>query len=345
MQANRKTKIVATLGPSSSSEEMIRKLAVAGVDVFRLNFSHGNYETHKNNANLIRRTENSLDKKLKIMMDLQGPKIRIGAFEDKSVSLKTGAKFILDITQRPGDSTRVSLPHPEIFSSLRPGTELLLDDGKLKLEVCSNNGSVMETKVIVGGVLSSNKGVNIPNAALPISSLTDKDKNDITTIKEIDADWLAVSFIQTAEDIKQARKFVGDNNISILAKIEKPSAVENIDSIIEAADIIMAARGDLGVELPYESIPGIQNMIVSKAKFYKKPVVVATHMLESMTRCPVPTRAEVSDVAYAVAQGADAVMLSAETASGLYPEQAVQAMNKIVVRAEKDKITFGNFQG
>jgi pyruvate kinase len=335
MQTNRKAKIVATLGPTSSSEEMIKKLAVAGADIFRLNFSHGNHETHKNNAHLIRKIEKDIGKKLAIMMDLQGPKIRIGVFENGSIFLKTGTKLTLDMKQEPGNLTRVSLPHPEIFSSLIPGTELLLDDGKVKLKVYSNNKSVIETEVIVGGMLSNNKGINIPNVILPISAITDKDKSDISFIDEIYADWLAISFVQTADDIKQARKLI-NRDVKVLAKIEKPSAVENIDSIIEASDAIMVARGDLGVELPYESIPGVQNMLINKTKFYKKPVVVATHMLESMVNCPVPTRAEVSDVAYAIAQGADAVMLSAETASGSYPEEAVQVMNKIVTRAEKD---------
>lgn len=339
MKFFRKAKIIATLGPSSSSEEMIRKLAIAGANVFRLNFSHGSHETHRQNAAIIRKTEQELKIPLAIMMDLQGPKIRIGVFEDGSISLKRGSKFILDLEKDFGNSKRVSLPHPEIFNSLKEGTDLLLDDGKIRLKINENNGKEIETEIVDGGILSNKKGVNIPNIILPITALTKKDKEDIAIADEISADWIAVSFVQTADDISYARSFVS-KDIGILAKIEKPSAVESIDSILEASDAIMVARGDLGVELPYESIPGIQRTLINKARKHRKPVVVATQMLESMISCHVPTRAEVSDVSCAIAEGADAVMLSAESASGNFPEDAVKTMAKIVERTESDNLDF-----
>ena len=280
MDVMRHTKIVATLGPASSSEDMIRKLALAGVNVFRLNFSHGTHEEHISNAKNIRKIEKEIGKTLGIMMDLQGPKIRIGAFEDGSVSLKPGAKFILDRSEKFGNSKRVNLPHPEIFEALKKGTE-----------------------------------------------------------GEIDADWVAISFVQTANDIDYARKLVSPE-VGILAKIEKPSAVNDIDSILDASDAIMVARGDLGVEMPFEAVPCIQKMLINKAREHRKPVVVATQMLESMISCHVPTRAEVSDVACAIAEGADAVMLSAESASGSFPEEAVKTMAKVAMRAEADNLNF-----
>ena len=339
MEQSRKTKIVATLGPASSSREMIRKLAIAGADVFRLNFSHGTHDTHRQNALIIREIEQEIGKPLGIMMDLQGPKIRIGVFENGSVSLKRGTKFVLDMEKEFGNSKRVTLPHPEIFDALKEGTELLLDDGKIRLRIESNDGNKIITEVIDGGILSNKKGVNIPNAILPISALTEKDKNDVAIAGEIDADWVAISFVQTAEDVIYARKFV-NAGVGILAKIEKPSAIEGIDAILSVADAIMVARGDLGVEMPCEAVPSLQKMLIDKARKHKKPVVVATQMLESMTSCHVPTRAEVSDVACAVAEGADAVGLSAESASGSFPEEAVKTMAKVALRAEADGLNF-----
>ncbi len=331
----RKTKIIATLGPASQSIDMIRKLCVAGADVFRLNFSHGDHELHKKNALAIRAVEQELEKPIAIMMDLQGPKIRIGVFEEGVASLKTGAKFILDLEKEFGNSRRVSLPHPEIFNSLKSGTELLIDDGKIMLRVLDNDGTRIETEVINGGIISNKKGVNVPNAILPITALTEKDKKDVAIINDIGADWLAVSFVQTAEDILYARSFV-DDSVSIIAKIEKPSAVQNIDSILEVSDAIMVARGDLGVEIPFETVPGVQRHLINRAKAMRKPVVIATQMLESMTKCYVPTRAEVSDVASAVRNGVDAIMLSAESASGEYPEESVKVMAKIATQAEME---------
>ncbi|MBR1479618.1 MAG: pyruvate kinase [Alphaproteobacteria bacterium] len=335
----KKAKIVATLGPASSSYDVICRLAFAGVDVFRLNFSHGTHETHIRNAIAIRRVEQEIGRTLAIMMDLQGPKIRIGAFENDSVFLAQGSKFVLDLDKTPGSATRVTLPHPEFFEALKEGTSLLLDDGKLELRVEENNGGRIVTEVINGGVLSSRKGVNIPNVILPIPALTDKDKADVAIAEKVDADWVAISFVQTADDVLYARRFV-NNGAGILAKIEKPSAVEFADGILNVADAIMVARGDLGVELPYETIPAIQRRLIGKARQHMKPVIVATQMLESMTTCHVPTRAEVSDVACAVAEGADAVMLSAETASGKFPEAAVKTMAKVVAQTELDGLNF-----
>jgi pyruvate kinase len=331
----RKTKIIATLGPTSSYRSTIRELCNAGVDVFRLNFSHGDYETHRSNASSIRFVEQELDIPLAIMMDLQGPKIRIGVFEEGQVMLKSGAKFTLDTNNEFGTSKRVLLPHPEIFDSLREGTELLLDDGKIKLLVTNQRSHSIETKVLVGGVLSNKKGVNIPGIVLPISALTEKDKKDIQLIEEIGIDYVAISFVQSAKDVMYARTLINPE-VKIISKIEKPKAVENINSIIEESDAIMIARGDLGVEMPLESVPRIQKSIVENCRSKKKPVIVATQMLESMINNPTPTRAEVSDIAWTVYQGVDAVMLSAESASGKFPIESVVVMNNVVRMAEED---------
>ncbi|MDR1390988.1 MAG: pyruvate kinase [Holosporales bacterium] len=339
MNQFRKTKIVATLGPSSSSEVMIKKLALAGANVFRLNFSHGTCEVHKQNAKIIRKIEEEIGLPIGIMMDIQGPKIRIGMFEDGSVLLEQGAKFIFDLDTKFGNLKRVSLPHPEIFAVLEPGNDLLLDDGKIKLRILNKDEKMIETKVIDGGVLSNRKGLNIPNVLLPLDVFTEKDKKDIAVIDEIDADWLAVSFVQTVNDVLYAKKSL-TYKVPIVAKIEKPLAVQHIDSILKESDAIMIARGDLGVELPYESIPGIQKELINKARFHRKPVIVATQMLESMTSCYIPTRAEVSDVAFAVASGADALMLSAESASGDFPEESVKTMVKVIEKTEKDNLDF-----
>ena len=342
MDVMRYMKIVATLGPASSSEDMIRKLVLAGADVFRLNFSHGTHEEHIKTATTIRKIEKEIGKPIAIMMDLQGPKIRIGVFEDGCVTLKSGEKFLLDTKQEFGNSRRVQLPHPEIFPALIAGTELLLDDGKIRLLVEENDGDTLVTKVINGGVLSNKKGVNIPNTILPISALTEKDKNDVAIAGKIDADWVAISFVQTANDIDYARKLVSPE-VGILAKIEKPSAVKDIDAILDVSDAIMVARGDLGVEMPFEAVPGIQKILINKARQHRKPVIVATQMLESMISCHVPTRAEVSDVACATAEGADAVMLSAESASGNFPEDAVKTMAKVTMKAEADSLDFFDY--
>ncbi|MDR3031364.1 MAG: pyruvate kinase [Holosporales bacterium] len=341
MILNKKAKIIATLGPSSRDIDAIRKLAWSGVDVFRLNFSHGTHEIYKKTAANIRFVENEIEKPLAIMMDLQGPKLRIGVFEEGRVSLQKGEKFIFDLDRDIGNSKRVCLPHPEIFNSLKEGTDMLVDDGKVRFKVIENDGKKIEAEVIDGGVIANKKGVNIPNVVLPIPAITEKDKDDLKILNEIDADWVAISFIQNAEDILYARRFI-TNTAGILAKIEKPAAYKNLDSIIEVSDAVMVARGDLGVEVPFESIPRMQLQIIERARFYGKPVIVATQMLESMILNKVPTRAEVADVACAIAEEADAVMLSAESANGEFPEDAVKTMEKIVIQTEKDGLSFVN---
>jgi pyruvate kinase len=272
-------------------------------------------------------------------MDLQGPKLRIGRFDDGKVSLVSGCKFILDLNPDVGNSTRVNLPHPEIFNVISGGAHIFLDDGKIKLKVLENDGDTIETEVIEGGILSNRKGVNVPDVVLPISALTEKDKTDIRILHDITADWVAISFVQSAEDIMYARSFI-DSDVGIIAKIEKPVGVQKLDSILEVSDAVMVARGDLGIEMPFESIPAIQTRIISMARDHSKPVIVATQMLESMLNCHIPTRAEVTDVAFAVGCKADAVMLSAETAAGNYPVDAVKIMAKIVRKTEDDGLSF-----
>jgi pyruvate kinase len=335
----RKTKIVATLGPASQSFDMIKSLATAGVDIFRLNFSHGSHESHIQNALFVREASKALNKPLEILMDLQGPKIRVGIFLNGQAVLKSGAKFILDTNSQPGDATRCLLPHSELFHIIKVGTELLLDDGKIKLLVCQNNGNEIETKVINSGILSSHKGVNIPNVILPIPALTDKDKSDIKILNKINPNWLALSFVQSASDIRFAKKHI-NQNLKIVAKIETPSAVDGINEILKETDAVIIARGDLGIEIPFETIPIIQFKIIKQANDHAKPVIVATQMLESMINNQFPTRAEVTDIAYAVACGADAVMLSAETASGNNPIECVKIMDKVASKIEQEGFYF-----
>jgi pyruvate kinase len=272
-------------------------------------------------------------------MDLQGPKLRIGRFDDGKVTLMAGSKFLLDLNPDVGSQIRVKLPHPEIFNAISSGTHIFLDDGKIKLKVLKNDGHTIETDVIEGGVLSNRKGVNVPDVVLPISALTEKDKTDIEVLHDITADWVAISFVQSAEDILYAKSFI-NADVGIIAKIEKPVAVEKLDAILEVSDAVMVARGDLGIELPFESIPAIQTRIIQRARYHSKPVIVATQMLESMVGCHIPTRAEVTDVAFAVGCKADAVMLSAETASGDHPIDAVRIMASIAQRAENDGLSF-----
>jgi pyruvate kinase len=332
----RRTKIIATLGPASCTDSVIRELVCAGVDIFRFNFSHGNYEFHQKNASIIRRLEREGGKTVAIMVDLQGPKIRIGAFKDGQILLHQGHKFVFDLENNLGTIERITLPHPEIFTSISAGTDMLLDDGKIRVRVVNSDECAIETEVIVGGKLSDRKGVNIPGALLPISSLTDKDLRDIEWIDGMTADYVAISFVQQATDIAHAKRLLNDN-IKVVAKIEKPKAVENLDDIIAEADVVMVARGDLGVELPIETIPCVQRQIISRCKRYGKPVIVATQMMESMIQNPVPTRAEVSDVSTAVWQKADIVMLSAETASGKYPIEVVRTMDRIIRYSEQNE--------
>ncbi|MBM3569785.1 MAG: pyruvate kinase [Alphaproteobacteria bacterium] len=340
MRRFRQAKIVATLGPASSGGERIRALFEAGVDVFRLNFSHGKHVDHAARLEIIRALEKEQARPIGVLADLQGPKLRVGRFTGGAVELAAGAGFRFDRDPKPGDSGRVCLPHPEIFAALKPGAELLLDDGKLRLKVERLAGEVADCTVTVGGRLSDNKGVNVPRVTLPLTPLTDKDRTDLTFALDAGADWIALSFVQRPEDIAEARKLVA-GRAAIMAKIEKPAAVDRLGEIVDLVDGIMVARGDLGVELPVEEVPGWQKRIVRAARKAGKPVIVATQMLESMISAPVPTRAEVSDVATAVYDGADAVMLSAESASGQYPVEAVGMMDRIVRKAERDPLYRG----
>ena len=336
MRRERAAKIISTLGPSSTSPEVIASLFEAGADVFRLNFSHGQHEEHKKLYDAIRKIEADYNRPIGIIADLQGPKIRVGNFVDKKIVLGNSANFTLDSNQdKDGDEKRVSISNPEIYPSLEPGVELLLDDGRLKLVVEQNNGDSVDTKVLVGGTLSNHKGINIPGAILPMSALTEKDRRDLQFALDIGVDWIALSFVQRPEDVAEARALV-IGRAGVLAKLEKPLAIEHLKQIVELADAIMVARGDLGVEAPPEDVPGLQKKIIRRARSEGKPVIVATQMLESMINSPTPTRAEASDVATAVFDGADAVMLSAETAAGEYPVEAVSIMDRIIRSAEQD---------
>ncbi len=335
MKSDRRARILATLGPASSTFEQIRALARAGADVFRLNFSHGTHEDHAERYRIIRQVEQELGRPIGILMDLQGPKLRVGKIAGGKTVLATGQAFRLDLDPAEGDAARANLPHPEIFAALEDGTDLLLDDGKLRLRVDRHGPDFAETTVMVGGPLSDRKGVNVPGVILPISPLTAKDRADLEFGLSLGVDWVALSFVQRPEDIVEARSLIG-NRAWIMAKLEKPAAIEHLDAIVAQADGIMVARGDLGVELPPQRVPVLQQRIVRRARAAGKPVVVATQMLESMITAPVPTRAEASDVATAVYSGADAVMLSAESASGQYPVEAVTIMEHIIHEVEAD---------
>lgn len=329
------TKIVATLGPATSGKEKIKALALAGVNVFRMNFSHGDYQTHSDNLTAIRELARENNTHYSIFADLQGPKLRVGNFKAGKILLKEGQSFRMDMSDAPGDETRVALMHPEIFAVLHPGMLLLLNDGQIQLRVTDFGADFVNTTVIVGGPLSDHKGVNVPDVTLPISALTEKDRRDLAFALEIGADWICLSFVQQPEDVLAARKLIGDK-AGVIVKIEKPAALAHLDEIIDLADGVMVARGDLGVECPIESVPALQRRIVEQCRRAGKPVIVATQMLESMISAPMPTRAEVSDVATAVYEGADAVMLSAETAVGAYPVQAVLMMKRIIAKIQKD---------
>lgn len=335
MKRMRRVKIVATLGPASNDEATIEKLARAGADVFRINMSHASHELLKQTVGYIRNVEARLHHPIGILVDLQGPKLRVGRFAEGAVQLVAGAKFTLDSSEAAGTVERVYLPHPEILESVSVGDRLLLDDGKLQLRATKVGGGQVGTEVIYGGKLSDKKGVSLPDTLLPMGALTEKDHADLLKGLEAEADWIAVSFVQRPEDIIDIRKIV-QGRAGVMAKIEKPQAVERLEEIIKLCDAFMVARGDLGVEMPLEQVPGLQKRMIRIARRYGKPVVVATQMLESMITSPVPTRAEVSDVSIAVFEGADAVMLSAESASGQYPVEAVSMMDKVAVAVEGD---------
>jgi pyruvate kinase len=337
MRRERKAKIVATLGPASTDYATIKALFEAGADVFRLNFSHGSHADHKARHDIVRAIEKELGRPIAILADLQGPKLRIGQFSEGKVTLRAGAEFQLDQAPAPGSSARVCLPHPELFAAVGAGQTLLLDDGRIRLEVLASDATTIRTRVVNGGVLSDRKGVNVPDAVLPIPALTVKDKADLEFALSLGVDWVALSFVQVPEDVVQGKALV-QGRAGVMSKLEKPAALERLEEIVSVSDAVMVARGDLGVELPPERVPGVQKHIVRMCRKHGKPVVVATQMLESMVSAPVPTRAEASDVANAVYEGADAVMLSAESASGAYPVPAVSIMNRIITEVERDPL-------
>lgn len=331
----RKVKILATVGPASSSPEMLRKLFRAGVDAFRVNMSHGEHAVHAGTIAAIRDMEKEFGRPIAIFCDLQGPKLRVGKFKDGRAVIRHSGHFTLDRNPEPGDETRVELPHPELFGLLEKGQRLLINDGKIQLKVIRADENEILCSAVVGGVISDRKGVNVPDAEIPIPALTEKDRRDLAFAVQQGADWIGLSFVQRPEDLAEARKLMGGYG-ALCAKIEKPMAVRRLDEILEMCDGVMVARGDLGVELLPEEVPPLQKKIVNKARMLGKPVIVATQMLESMIESPAPTRAEVSDVANAVYDGADAVMLSAETAAGEWPEEAVAIMDRIAVQVERD---------
>ncbi len=337
MRRNRKAKILATLGPASNDKATIQALFEAGVDVFRFNFSHGSHADHQQRCHIVRDIERELGRPIAILADLQGPKLRVGQFDGGKVTLLAGQEFVLDNDTTLGDAQRVCLPHPELFAVITSGQSLLLDDGKLRLQVLDSDGARIHTRVVNGGVLSDRKGVNVPDAVLPIPALTEKDKRDLAFALDMGADWIALSFVQRPEDVLEAKTLV-NGRAGVLSKLEKPAALDRLEEIVSVSDAIMVARGDLGVELPPERVPGVQKRILRVCRSHGKPIVIATQMLESMITAPVPTRAEASDVASAIYDGADAVMLSAESASGAYPLVAVQIMDRIITEVERDPL-------
>lgn len=335
MRRLRNVKVVATLGPASDTYGMIKALHVAGADVFRLNMSHGSQDEIREKHRIIREVEKELESPIAILADLQGPKLRVGEFANGEEELEESRSFRLDLNDAPGDARRVCLPHPEIFAALKPGSMLLVNDGKIRLQVDSCGTDFAECKVITGGTISNRKGVNVPDVILPLAALSEKDRSDLEFACDLGVDWIALSFVQRAEDVQEARALI-DGRAAVLSKIEKPSAVEGFEEILAVSDGIMVARGDLGVELPVQNVPPIQKRLVRKCRAAAKPVIVATQMLESMIDSPMPTRAEVSDVSNAIYEGADAIMLSAESAAGDYPIEAVTTMNNVAVEVESD---------
>lgn len=331
----RKVKVVATLGPASNTYEAIRNLKLAGANVFRLNMSHGGHDEIAQLHAAIRRVEADLGEPICILADLQGPKLRCGVFAGGEAELLPGAKFRFDLDPAEGDASRVGLPHPEVFQALKPGTTLLVNDGLLRLTVESCGPDFADCLVVAGGRISNRKGVNVPDVVLPLAAMTEKDRADLELVCKLGVDWIALSFVQRAQDVAEARA-LSNGQARILSKIEKPAAVDAFEEILAQSDGIMVARGDLGVELPVEQVPIIQKHLVRECRRVGKPVIVATQMLESMTAAPVPTRAEVSDVASAIYDGADAVMLSAESAAGSYPVEAVRVMDAVACATERD---------
>ncbi|HEX9701508.1 MAG TPA: pyruvate kinase [Rhodospirillales bacterium] len=335
MRRNRNAKIIATLGPSTSTEDVIAALFEAGADVFRLNFSHGSPEDHKRRFDIIRGLEKRFQRPIGILLDLQGPKLRVGEIKNGKANLKAGQKYRFDLKREMGDGTRAPLPHPEVFKALKPGTDLLIDDGRVRVRVIDCGPDFAETEVVIGGAISDHKGVNVPSAMLDVSSMTDKDRADLRYGLELGVDWVALSFVQRPEDIAAARKLIA-GRAGVMTKLEKPQCMDRLDDIVSLSDSVMVARGDLGVEVPPEEVPALQKRIVFACRQAGKPVIVATQMLDSMVNSPTPTRAEASDVATAIYDGADTVMLSAETAVGEYPVEAVTMMSRIIQQVERD---------
>jgi pyruvate kinase len=337
MRRQRRTKVVATLGPASSSRTVISRLFAAGADVFRINMSHTTHDRMRELVETIRAVEAECKRPIGILVDLQGPKLRLGSFKNDFAEIDNGQDFVLDHDPAPGDATRVNLPHPEIFAAIKPGDTLLIDDGKLRLTATQADAQRIVTRVKIGGKISSRKGVSLPDTVVPVAALTPKDLADLEAALDTGIDWVALSFIQRPEDIAEAKK-ITRGRAAVMAKIEKPQAVTRLNDILDVADALMVARGDLGVEMPLEKVPGVQKEMTRACRRAGKPVVVATQMLESMMTSPVPTRAEVSDVATAIFDGADAIMLSAESAAGQYPVEAVATMNRIAEEVENEAI-------
>ena len=337
MRRMRRVKILATLGPASQDPAVLAALFEAGTDVFRINMSHADHDAMRDRIRAIRALEVQFGRPIGILLDLQGPKLRVGRFVETGVDLVKDGRFTLDADPAPGDATRVHLPHPEILRALRPGHVMLIDDGKVKLRVVEATPERAVSVVEVAGRVSNRKGVSLPDTEIPVSAMTPKDRSDLDAALNEGVDWIAVSFVQRADDVAEVKTIVRGRAL-VMAKIEKPQAIARLDEILEMSDALMVARGDLGVEMPLEKVPGLQKRIVRMARRLGKPVVVATQMLESMIASPVPTRAEVSDVAQAVFEGADAVMLSAESASGQFPVEAVATMNRIAEEVERDPL-------
>ncbi len=337
MRRHRRAKIVATVGPASNSPEMLKALLLAGVDTFRLNFSHGTQADHAKVHAAIRRLEQEVNRPIGILMDLQGPKIRVGTLREGRITVEAGENIRFVLSGSEGDRGAIPLPHREIFAAVAPGHDLLIDDGRIRVRVTGLGKDFIEAKVVVGGTISNHKGVNLPGTVLDLSPLTAKDRDDLEFGLKLGVDWVALSFVQKPSDIIEARSLIGDR-AGVMAKIEKPAALERIDDIIQFCDAIMVARGDLGVEIPHEDVPGRQKELVRACRLAVKPVIVATQMLDSMVAAPTPTRAEVSDVATAIYDGADAVMLSAESATGRYPREAVEMMDRIIRSTEQHKM-------
>ena len=337
LKRNRHTKILATLGPASDTKEILTQLVYAGADNFRLNFSHGTHEDHQKRHDIIREIELETGRPIGIIADMQGPKLRVGHFKNNKIALTKGQSFRFDLSDDLGNETRVQLPHPEIINAVDIGHRLLMDDGKVRAIVKAKDADYLDMEIEAGTALSNNKGVNVPNVTLPIPALTEKDRIDLEAALNMGVDWIAQSFVQTPEDVSEALNLI-KGRAKLIVKLEKPSAIEHLDAIIDLTDAVMVARGDLGVEIPPENVPAVQKKIVRKCRALGKPVIVATQMLESMIESPQPTRAEASDVATAIYDGTDCVMLSAETAAGAHPIEAVSMMNRIAISVEADDL-------